>query len=146
MGFPKNIFPNVQNQQHEDFWIEFFLLASFIWLCFLHSVSHKILLHLIVSIDTITIIEPSVNNYNSSHLVSVYCAAGLVLGDLPAFTYIFWIWIFYFTVVIMTFVAFFLQWDIFDVFLKVENYFSSDSMPVRLVINKCSAFSSWSYG
>lgn len=95
MGFPKNIFPNVQNQQREDFWTEIFLLASFIWLCFLHSVSHKILLHLIISTDTITIMGPSINNYNSSHSLSVYCAAGLVLGDLPAFTHIFGIWIFY---------------------------------------------------
>ena len=48
------------------------------------------------------------NNHNSSHVENVYCAEGLVPGDLHVFTEIFWMQIFYFMVVIVTFLTFFL--------------------------------------
>lgn len=119
MSFPPDIFPNIHK---EDFWTETFLqYASYIWLCFLHSVSYKAL------VSFKALMGPNINNSSSLPLQSVYCAKGLVLGDLHVFNHIFLMWIFYFTIVTVTFLTVFLKCVVFHVcptsFSKVKKLF-----------------------
>ena len=63
-------------------------------LCFFYLVSHKILIRFKAGLGF------SINKNSVSYLLSVYCAAGMVLGDIHVLmlAHIYEMWIFYFPI------------------------------------------------